>query len=272
LHKPGYVQSDDPGAVGAGILWIDTTETYWVAKIRNDADDGWETINVDINGTGDLAAPAVADEILLSDTSDSNTVKKSDLDAILALYDSKTSTLTNKTFDANGTGNSLSNVDVADLANGTDGELITWAADATPTTVATGTDGQVLTSNGAGSAPTFQDAPAGGDTTHMAQDMQELTDGANISWDMDSGGFAYVTLGGNRTLDNPSNVSAGGLYRLKVTQDGTGSRTLSYGSNFKFAGGTDPVLSSGAGDVDMLEFIAYDSSTLYLVNFVADLQ
>jgi hypothetical protein len=113
--------------------------------------------NVNINGTPDLAAPAVADEILLSDTDDSNTVKKSDLDAILALYDSKTSTLTNKTFDANGTGNSLSNVDVADLANGTDGELITWAADATPTTVAAGTADQVLTSNGAGAAPTFQD-------------------------------------------------------------------------------------------------------------------
>jgi len=107
---------------------------------------------------------------------------------------------------------------------------------------------------------------------HLAQDMQELTDGANISWDMDSGGFAYVTLEGNRTLDNPTNVSAGGLYRLKVVQDATGSRTLSYGSNFKFPGETDPILSSGAGDIDMLEFIAYDSSTLYLVNAVFDIQ
>ena len=52
-----------------------------------------------------------------------------------------TDTLTNKTFDANGTGNSLSNVDVADLANGT------------------ATSGQVLTSNGAGVAPAFQTAP-----------------------------------------------------------------------------------------------------------------
>jgi hypothetical protein len=43
----------------------------------------------------------------------------------------------------------LSNVDVADLANGTDGQLITWAADATAATVATGSSGEVLTSNGA---------------------------------------------------------------------------------------------------------------------------
>jgi len=73
---------------------------------------------------------------------------------------STTDTFTNKTFDANGTGNSLSNVDVADLANGTDGELITWSAAGAPTTVGAGTADQVLTSNGAGAAPTFQAAPA----------------------------------------------------------------------------------------------------------------
>ena len=76
---------------------------------------------------------------------------------------SSTDTLTNKTFDANGTGNSLSNIDVADLADGTDGQLITWAPDGTANTVATGTATQVLTSNGAGTQPTFEDAaPSGG--------------------------------------------------------------------------------------------------------------
>ena len=72
-----------------------------------------------------------------------------------------TDTFTNKTFDANGTGNSLSNVDVADLAAGTDGQLITWGADAAPTTVATGTSGQILTSAGAGAPPTFETAVTG---------------------------------------------------------------------------------------------------------------
>jgi len=72
-----------------------------------------------------------------------------------------TDTFTNKTFDANGTGNSLSNVDVADLANGTDGQLITWGTDAVATTVATGTSGQILTSAGAGAPPTFETAVTG---------------------------------------------------------------------------------------------------------------
>lgn len=73
-----------------------------------------------------------------------------------------TDTLTNKAFDANGTGNSLSNVDVADLANGTDGELITWDAAGAPAAVAVGTATHVLTSNGVGVAPTFQAAGGGG--------------------------------------------------------------------------------------------------------------
>jgi len=53
-------------------------------------------------------------------------------------------------------------VDVAMLANGTDGELITWDAAGAPTVVAAGTADHVLTSNGAGAAPTFQAAAGGG--------------------------------------------------------------------------------------------------------------
>ena len=45
------------------------------------------TFNVDINGTADLTAPAVADELLISDADDSNTVKKADLASIVNLAD-----------------------------------------------------------------------------------------------------------------------------------------------------------------------------------------
>lgn len=72
-----------------------------------------------------------------------------------------TTTFTNKTFNANATGNALSNVDVADLAAGTDGELITWNASGVAATVGVGSATQVLTSNGAGAAPTFQDVGGG---------------------------------------------------------------------------------------------------------------
>ena len=51
---------------------------------------------------------------------------------------------------------------VSDIADGTDGELITWDSSGVAAVVAVGTSTHVLTSNGAGSAPTFQAASGGG--------------------------------------------------------------------------------------------------------------
>ena len=45
------------------------------------------TLSVDINGTSDLASPAVADELLISDITDSNNVKKADVASVVNLAD-----------------------------------------------------------------------------------------------------------------------------------------------------------------------------------------
>jgi hypothetical protein len=58
-------------------------------------------------------------------------------------------------------GSNPTDIPVSSLASGTDGELITWDASGDPATVAVGTSGHVLTSNGAGAAPTFQEASGG---------------------------------------------------------------------------------------------------------------
>jgi hypothetical protein len=50
---------------------------------------------------------------------------------------------------------------ISGLANGTDGELITWNASGQAATVAVGTSGHILTSGGVGVAPTFQAASSG---------------------------------------------------------------------------------------------------------------
>ncbi len=49
-------------------------------------------------------------------------------------------------------------ITLAKMASGTDGNLITYDASGNPAYVATGNNNQVLTSNGAGAAPTFQAA------------------------------------------------------------------------------------------------------------------
>ena len=55
--------------------------------------------------------------------------------------------------------NLVKNIAISDLANGTDGELITWSSTGQPAAVAVGTSGHVLTSAGTGAAPTFQALP-----------------------------------------------------------------------------------------------------------------
>jgi hypothetical protein len=89
-----------------------------------------------------------------------------------------------------------------------------------------------------------------------------LTDGASIAWNMNTQQVAKVTLGGNRTLANPTNLVAGGTYVLRVIQDGTGSRTLGYGSAYKWANGVVPTLSTAANAVDLLSFYS-DGINLY---------
>lgn len=91
---------------------------------------------------------------------------------------------------------------------------------------------------------------------------QTLTDGATINWNLAQGAMASVTLGGNRTLANPTNLVNGASYLLIIRQDGNGNRTLNFGAAYKFAGGNDPTLSTGANAIDIIAFIS-DGTNLY---------
>ena len=70
-------------------------------------------------------------------------------------------------------------VTLAKMAGGTDGNLITYDASGDPAHVATGTATHVLTSNGAGAAPTFQAAAAGGKFASYAVICDQKTAGSN---------------------------------------------------------------------------------------------
>lgn len=91
---------------------------------------------------------------------------------------------------------------------------------------------------------------------------QTLTDQETITWDTALGAFAEVTLTDNRTLANPTNLINGASYILLIKQDGTGGRTLSFGSAYKFPGGIDPTLSTAANAVDIIAFLS-DGTNLY---------
>ena len=92
-----------------------------------------------------------------------------------------------------------------------------------------------------------------------------LTDGATITPDFAVANNFSVTLGGNRTLANPSNLTAGQSGSIFVSQDGTGSRTLAYGTQWDFAGGTAPTLSTAASAVDRIDYVVRTTSSIHAV-------
>ena len=96
-----------------------------------------------------------------------------------------------------------------------------------------------------------------------------LTDGATITPDFAAGNNYSVTLGGNRTLANPTNIVAGQSGVITVTQDGTGSRTLAFGSYFKFSAGAAPTLTTTAAAVDDLAYYV-ESATRIVVKALGD--
>lgn len=98
-----------------------------------------------------------------------------------------------------------------------------------------------------------------------------LTDGATITPDFAASNNFSVTLGGNRTLSNPSNLTAGQSGIIVITQDGTGSRTLAYGSNWKFANGAAPTLTTTANAVDVLAYYV-ESSTRITARLIGDVK
>ncbi len=91
-----------------------------------------------------------------------------------------------------------------------------------------------------------------------------LTSGATVATDASLGNAFSLTLATNATLSTPTNLAAGASYAWTITQDGTGTRTLAFGSAFKWPGGAAGVLSTAAGAVDVLTAVS-NGTALYAV-------
>lgn len=90
-----------------------------------------------------------------------------------------------------------------------------------------------------------------------------LTDADPVAVDMSAGVNFTLTLGGNRTLGQPTNQKVGQSGWIKITQDGTGSRTLAYHASWQFDGGSAPVLSTAASAVDVLYYVVLDTDFIH---------
>ena len=91
-----------------------------------------------------------------------------------------------------------------------------------------------------------------------------LADGATITPDLASGCNFSVSISGNRTLANPTNITAGQTGSIFITQ-GTGSNALSWGSYWDFPAGTAPTLSTASGAVDRVDYIVRTTTSIQTV-------
>ena len=235
-HNSG--STEPSGTKYAYMPWFDTSTTPPTYKVRNAANDGWVTVAqittnfglVSASGatfTGDITLNAQSD-VRFADSDSSNYVA---LQAPATVSSNVTFTLPA----ADGTANQVLKTDASGALGFTSVLLLSET-----------TNGQTVT---------------GG----VRSNIVTLTDAANIAYDMDDGNNATVTLGGNRTLDNPSNITVGQSGSIFIVQDGTGSRTLSFGSAFDFAGGTAPTLTTAANAVDRLDFVVRTTSSIHCV-------
>lgn len=77
------------------------------------------------------------------------------------------------------------------------------------------------------------------------------SDGATITFDLNTADYWTVTLGGNRTLA-VSNVSVGQMIAIRLKQDATGGRTVTWFSGILWNHSLAPVLDPTAGGTDLI--------------------
>lgn len=92
--------------------------------------------------------------------------------------------------------------------------------------------------------------------------INTLVDSATITPNLTLFNNFAVTLAGNRTLANPSNLIPGQSGIIFITQDVVGSRTLAYGGFWKFPSGTAPTLTTSASATDALVYTVRTTTSI----------
>lgn len=106
-------------------------------------------------------------------------------------------------------------------------------------------------------------------TAGQRGEITTLTSGSTVTPNFaDSNNFT-LTLGTNVTLANPSNLTAGQSGSLFLVQDSTGSRTVTWGSYWDWAGGTAPTLTTTANAVDRVDYIVRTTGSIHAVATLA---
>jgi hypothetical protein len=172
--------------------------------------------------------------------------------------------------------------DFLDVSHNSDGTLMTSAVQQAGVPVLDGTvsDIQPLGIQTAGTTGKAADAGHVHPTTgiaklsgatftgYVAPAVIQLTYGSSIAIDASlSNVFAVVLTASSSTISNPTNSVDGQAIRLRIVQDGSGSRTVAWGTAFDWGSiGAIPTLSTAANALDILgfEYVAARTKWVYL--------
>ena len=99
-------------------------------------------------------------------------------------------------------------------------------------------------------------------TGGIKTNIESATDGSTVTFDLDTANTHTVTLAGNRELAI-SNEDAGQKFIINLVQDGSGSKTVTWFSTIKWAGGSAPTLTTTANKADSFGFLCTGTDAYY---------
>ena len=135
------------------------------------------------------------------------------------------------------------------------------------TTAASNGQALTITTAGVGSWSTVGDASLAAAQEWTAQqnfNNTALSFDATQDWALSANQVATLTLTANTTFDAPTQMVDGAFYSLIIIQDGTGGRTASWNTVFKWAAGTAPTLTTTASAKDIFVWRS-DGTNMYEV-------
>ena len=92
-----------------------------------------------------------------------------------------------------------------------------------------------------------------------------------VTLDLAQGNFFEFTLTENVTGWTFSNLASSGTassWIIKITQHASSAKTVAYPSAIKWAGGTDHVMSTATGSIDIVSMFTIDGGTTIYANIV----
>jgi len=100
--------------------------------------------------------------------------------------------------------------------------------------------------------------------TVLAKTDTDTSNTGNVTLDFTANQNFVLTLTGNVTLDNPSTEQVGQAGVIVFIQDGTGSRTVTLGTDYETAAGAGLTLSSTASAVDIVPYFVKAANSIQL--------